>query len=403
MPESKRLVDLVQSRIDDYLMSRAPIVTLISSDLTPLIDYSRQFLSGGKRFRAQFCYWGAQSVLASDFAPETGQEASSESVSKAAGDRTNRAAGAADEAVASAGLEAGAAGLAAVVSTASALEIFHAAALVHDDIIDNSDTRRGAPSAHKLFESLHTREGWAGDPVSFGRASAILLGDLLLGWSDELLDEGLHGLADRAAARRARLEFNRMRTEVTAGQYLDILEERAWLAQPEAELLDRALRVIVFKSAKYSVQAPLVIGAALAGATAAQLGALRTFGLPLGMAYQLRDDLLGVFGDAAVTGKPSGDDLTEGKRTVLIALARERLDDTDKASLDAQLGDPALDAAQIRTLQQLITDSGAVDRVEALIESQVTQALAALQTAPITTEAKQKLRDLTDRVTHRAF
>ena len=384
-------------------MSRAPIVTLISSDLTPLIDYSRQFLSGGKRFRAQFCYWGAQSVLASDFAPETGQEASPESVSKAAGERTNRAAGAADEAVASAGLEAGAAGLAAVVSTASALEIFHAAALVHDDIIDNSDTRRGAPSAHKLFESLHTREGWAGDPVSFGRASAILLGDLLLGWSDELLDEGLHGLADRAAARRARLEFNHMRTEVTAGQYLDILEERAWLAQPEAELLDRALRVIVFKSAKYSVQAPLVIGAALAGATAAQLGALRTFGLPLGMAYQLRDDLLGVFGDAAVTGKPSGDDLTEGKRTVLIALARERLDDTDRASLDAQLGDPALDAAQIRTLQQLITASGAVDRVEALIESQVAQALAALQTAPITAEAKQKLRDLTDRVTHRAF
>lgn len=407
MSESKRLIDLVQSRIDEYLMSRAPIVTLISSDLTPLIDYSRQFLSGGKRFRAQFCYWGAQSVLAADLPPETGQktgqEPGQESVSRAAGERTNRAAGDADEAVASAGLEAGAARLAAVISTASALEIFHAAALVHDDIIDNSDTRRGAPSAHKLFESLHAREGWAGNSVSFGRASAILLGDLLLGWSDELLDEGLYGLADRAAARRARLEFNHMRTEVTAGQYLDILEERAWLAQPEAELLDRALRVIVFKSAKYSVQAPLVIGAALAGASAAQLDALRAFGLPLGMAYQLRDDLLGVFGDATVTGKPSGDDLTEGKRTVLIALARERLDDTDRASLDAQLGDPSLDAAQIRALQQLITASGAVDRVEAFIEAQVAEALAALQTAPITVEAQQKLRDLTDRVTHRAF
>jgi geranylgeranyl diphosphate synthase type I len=159
----------------------------------------------------------------------------------------------------------------------------------------------------------------------------------------------------------------------------------------------------VFKSAKYSVQAPLVIGAALAGASAAQLDALRAFGLPLGMAYQLRDDLLGVFGDATVTGKPSGDDLTEGKRTVLIALARERLDDTDRASLDAQLGDPSLDAEQIRTLQQLITASGAVDRVEALIEAQVAEALAALQTALITVEAQQKLRDLTDRVTHRAF
>ncbi|TFB69684.1 polyprenyl synthetase family protein [Cryobacterium glaciale] len=392
MPESKRLVDLVQSRIDEYLMSREPIVTLISPDLAPLIDYSRQFLSGGKRFRAQFCYWGAQSVLPPDSGPNRGRPAGSEP-----------AAVSTDEGGASAAPAPTADGLAAVVSAASALEIFHAAALVHDDIIDNSDTRRGAPSAHKLFERLHESEGWAGDPVSFGRASAILLGDLLLGWSDELLDEGLWELADQSAARRARLEFNHMRTEVTAGQYLDILEERAWLAQPEAELLDRALRVIVYKSAKYSVQAPLVIGAALAGASTAQLNALRAFGLPLGMAYQLRDDLLGVFGDSAVTGKPSGDDLTEGKRTVLIALARERQGDADRASLDAQLGDPTLDAGQIRALQQVISASGAVERVEALIESQVVEAVAALESAPISAEARQKLLDLTERVTRRAF
>ncbi len=377
-------------------MSRDPIVTLISSDLTPLVDYSRQFLSGGKRFRAQFCYWGAQCVLA----PYSGRKSGSDLGPVVAG---VRAATAVYGAAASTTQAPPTAGLSAIVSAASALEIFHAAALVHDDIIDHSDTRRGAPSAHKLFESLHQSEGWAGDPVSFGRASAILLGDLLLGWSDELLDEGLYELADRTSARRARLEFNHMRTEVTAGQYLDILEERAWLAQPEAELLDRALRVIVYKSAKYSVQAPLVIGAALAGASDAQLDSLRAFGLPLGMAYQLRDDLLGVFGDAAVTGKPSGDDLTEGKRTVLIALARERLGDADRASLDAQLGDSTLNAAQIRALQQLISDSGAVDRVEALIALQVAEALAALQAAPISAVARQKLRDLTDRVTRRAF
>ena len=392
MPESKRLVDLVQSRIDEYLMSREPIVTLISPDLAPLIDYSRQFLSGGKRFRAQFCYWGAQSVLPPDYGAESGQPAANEPADGATG------AGGAGGALAPAPV-----GLTAVVSAASALEIFHAAALVHDDIIDNSDTRRGAPSAHKLFENLHESAGWSGDPGSFGRASAILLGDLLLGWSDELLDEGLWELADQSAARRARHEFNHMRTEVTAGQYLDILEERAWLAQPEAELLDRALRVIVFKSAKYSIQAPLVIGAALAGGSTAQLNALRAFGLPLGMAYQLRDDLLGVFGDAAVTGKPSGDDLTEGKRTVLIALARERLADADRAALDAQLGDPTLDAGQIRALQQLIIASGAVDRVEALIESQVAEALSTLDTAPVSTLARQKLLDLTDRVTRRTF
>ena len=388
MPESKRLVDLVQSRIDEFLMSREPIVTLISSDLTPLIDFSRQFLSGGKRFRAQFCYWGAQTVRAADTGSNSGQS-EGHTPATAAGER-------AAASTAQVPLE-------AVVSAASALEIFHAAALVHDDIIDNSDTRRGAPSAHKLFESLHENEGWSGGPVTFGRASAILLGDLLLGWSDELLDEGLDAVADRPSARRARLEFNRMRTEVTAGQYLDILEERAWLAQPESPLLDRALRVIVYKSAKYSVQAPLVIGAALAGASADQLSSLRAFGLPLGMAYQLRDDLLGVFGDAAVTGKPSGDDLTEGKRTVLIALARERLDDRDRQSLDAQLGDPTLDQAQIRALQELITASGAVERVEALITAQVTEALTALETAPITAPARQTLLDLTDRVTRRAY
>ena len=289
----------------------------------------------------------------------------------------------------------------AVVSAAGALEIFHAAALVHDDIIDNSDTRRGAPSAHKLFESLHENQSWSGGSASFGRASAILLGDLLLGWSDELLDEGLDQVADRDSARRARSEFNHMRTEVTAGQYLDILEERAWLAQPESQLLDRALRVIVYKSAKYSVQAPLVVGAALAGASPAQLSSLRAFGLPLGMAYQLRDDLLGVFGDSAVTGKPSGDDLTEGKRTVLIALARERLNDEARRSLDAQLGDPTLDGAQIRALQELITGSGAVERVETLIAAQVVEALAALKTAPITGAAQQTLLVLTDRVTRR--
>lgn len=361
MAESTRLVELVHSRIDEFLITRIPIVTSISPDLTPFVDFSRQFLSGGKRFRALFCYWGWQSAGA------------------------------------------GAEDLSPAISAAAALEIFHAAALVHDDIIDNSDTRRGAASAHKLFEGMHGANGWAGSEADFGRAAAILLGDLMLGWSDELLDEGLAAAPDAGAARLARAEFNRMRTEVTAGQYLDILEERAWLTQPEAELLDRALRVIIYKSAKYSVQAPLVIGAAIAGASEDQLEALRSFGLPLGIAYQLRDDLLGVFGDAAVTGKPSGDDLREGKRTVLVALARETLDDGPRRMLDDLLGDPALDTAQIAALQQTIIDSGAVDRIEALIAANVAEAVAALEAAPISLAAQAQLRALTEVVTRRAF
>jgi geranylgeranyl diphosphate synthase type I len=194
-----------------------------------------------------------------------------------------------------------------------------------------------------------------------------------------------------------------MRTEVTAGQYLDILEEQAWIVQPESQLLGRALRVITFKSAKYSVQAPLVIGAALAGGSSDQLDALRAFGLPLGIAYQLRDDLLGVFGDASVTGKPSGDDLREGKRTVLVALARETLSQTDRALLDAGLGDKTLDAVRIGVLQRLILDSGAVDRVETLIRDRVAESEAVLDDAPLATGAREQLRTLCSTVTRRAF
>jgi geranylgeranyl diphosphate synthase type I len=360
--ESTRLVDLVHSRIDEFINTRESIVTTIGPDLAPLVDFSRQFLSGGKRFRAQFCHLGWRSVSEGD------------------GDALN-----------------------GIVSAAAALEVFHAAALVHDDIIDNSDTRRGAPSGHRRFESLHGTEGWAGNAADFGRASAILLGDLLLGWSDELLDEGLDATEDRVSARRARAEFNRMRTEVTAGQYLDILEEQAWITQPEDELLDRAVRVIVYKSAKYSVQAPLVIGAALAGADDAELDALRAFGLPLGIAYQLRDDLLGVFGDAAVTGKPSGDDLREGKRTVLIALARQRVSPDDLATVDGLLGRADLTGDQIVALQQIIIDSGAVDRVETLIQQNVAEALVALAGSSMADAIAARLGELAGTVTRRAF
>jgi geranylgeranyl diphosphate synthase, type I len=364
-----RLVDLVQARIEEFLVERSSILRSISPDLSPLESFSERFLSGGKRFRALFCYWGWASVESRGFDPFA-------------------AAGGPDRYP--------------IVSAASALELFHAAALVHDDIIDNSDTRRGAPSAHRLFERLHADGGWAGSSVEFGRASAILLGDLLLGWSDELLDEGLHRLPDRDAARAARAEFIRMRMEVTAGQYLDILEERAWLTRSDEEQRARAELVIVYKSAKYSVEAPLAIGGAIAGASAAQLGALRDFGLPLGIAYQLRDDVLGVYGDPEVTGKPSGDDLREGKRTVLVAIARERLAPGQRRLLDELLGDPGLEAEQVQMLQRTISDSGATDEVERLIAANVARAAAVLTDAPLSREAKSELGSLANAVARRS-
>ena len=281
----------------------------------------------------------------------------------------------------------------AVISAAAALEVFHAAALVHDDLIDNSDTRRGKPAAHRALEASHGAAGWTGDPAAFGRSGAILLGDLLVAWSDDLLEDGLAHV-EASIARAARAQYAVMRREVTIGQFLDIAEESAFSTEPDERHAERALRVASLKSARYSIEQPLAIGAALAGADAAQLAALSAFGHPLGMAFQLRDDVLGVFGDESQTGKPSGDDLREGKRTVLIAYAREALPPSARRIVDELVGDPGLDADQIASLQRTIVDSGALERVETLIADYATSAERALAGAELDNAAVGELRDL---------
>jgi len=367
---STRLVDLVQSRVNEFLAVQGSALVQISADLQVVDDAARGLLAGGKRFRALFCYWGWRSV--SGFAAEH--------------DELDDGDGPA---------------LDAVVSVASALEVFHAAALVHDDIMDNSDLRRGQPSVHRRFEAWHREHSWSGSARQYGDASALLIGDLLLAWSDQLFDAGTRALRNPGAARAARDEFAKMRTEVTVGQYLDMLEETSWLSRPEAELLTRAHRVIVYKSAKYSVEAPLAIGASLADASLPQLGALRAFGLPLGVAFQLRDDLLGVFGNPVVTGKPAGDDLREGKRTVLVTLARQKLPGGSRRLFDELLGDSELDDEQIAMLQNAVRDSGAVEQVERIIAHNVGVATAALVDAPLTRSARDQLGALADAVTRR--
>lgn len=370
MTQSARLVDLVQVQIDEFLDGRAPILAAIADETASFGRFSRDFLRFGKRYRALFCYWGWQAVQGWD-----------------EGDLLGSPTGRRD--------------LPAVVAAASALELFHAAALVHDDLIDDSDTRRGMPAAHRLFENEHRDRNWVGDAARFGRSSAILLGDLLLTWSDELFAQAVDLLPDADNARAARGEFNRMRTDVTAGQYLDIVAEAAWPQVPDATSLSVAERVIVYKSAKYSIEAPLTIGASLGGGSMAQVAALREFGLPLGIAFQLRDDLLGVFGDSDVTGKPAGDDLVEGKRTVLIALARRALPDSSRRTVDELLGDPDLEPAQVATLQETIRVSGAIDEVERMIAVNVERALDAIDQAPLTDDARAELSRLADSVTVR--
>jgi geranylgeranyl diphosphate synthase, type I len=370
MSAGARLVDLVQSRIDEFLDGRSPILASIADDTAPFERFSRDFLRFGKRYRARFCYWGWQAVQGFD------------GIEDPFGDTGRK-------------------DLPAVIGVAAALELFHAAALVHDDLIDASDTRRGMPAAHRLFESEHRSRNWVGDATRFGMSSGLLLGDMLLVWSDELFADSLDQLRDRDDARAARIEFNRMRTDVMAGQYLDIVAEAAWPGVPDGHALEVAERVIVYKSAKYSIEEPLAIGASLGGASMAQLAALRDFGLPLGVAFQLRDDLLGVFGDSELTGKPTGDDLIEGKRTVLIALARRTLPPSARRTVDELLGDPELDDEQIRMLQETIRASGAIDEVERLITANVDRAREAVEDAPIAEDAREALWALADSVTVR--
>ena len=249
--------------------------------------------SGGKRFRAAFCWWG-------------------------------------HHAVAELGDPAGRVDSVSLLRACASLELLHASALVHDDYMDASDVRRGRPATHRAFEQLHREHGWPASPEQYGASAAILLGDLLLSWSDELLRTcGLP--AERVLDALG--YFDLTRSEVVAGQFLDVSAQARGAAD-----VDTAMTVLRYKSAKYSIERPLHIGAALAGASAEQITQLSRFGLPLGEAFQLRDDLLGVFGDPAVTGKPAGDDLIEGKRTVLVSLALDALPGPDAKVLDTALG-----------------------------------------------------------------
>jgi geranylgeranyl diphosphate synthase, type I len=280
-----------------------------------------------------------------------------------------------------------------LVATVAALELVQASALIHDDVMDDSDTRRGEPSMHRRFAADHRHNSWHGDPDAFGTAAAILLGDLCLIWSDDMLNTA--GV-DEAALARARPVFHRMRTEVTAGQYLDMHTQATGDSSTE-----RAAKVAQFKSAKYTVEHPLLLGAALAGADPAVTAAYSGYGLPLGEAFQLRDDVLGVFGDPARTGKPAGDDLREGKRTYLVATAYEAADQAARDDLTAGLGEPRLDAEGVERLREIITGTGALARTERRIAELAEVALEALATVSLDPEAAEVLTELAAAATTR--
>ena len=341
----------------DFLDDRRDFLLGIHPDLALLNEVARgSVLDGGKRLRPTFAYWGWRSVQ-----------------------------------------PAGAPGEQSLLAAAASLELLHACALVHDDVMDSSDTRRGKPAAHVWFATEHARRHWPADAASFGRSGAILLGDLLLSWAEEMFTAAISELpAPRAKAAEA--QFDLMRTEVVAGQFLDVL------AQTRGEFqADEALRVIEFKTSKYTIQRPLLLGAA-AGAADAQLAvALGSYGQALGEAFQLRDDLLGVFGDPELTGKPAGDDLREGKRTLLVALAEERATPRQRELLHSMVGDPALDDLGVQTLRDLLIDSGARLAVEQRIADGAARAEQALDAVAIRPEAGSALLELAHQAAHRTF
>jgi geranylgeranyl diphosphate synthase type I len=347
----------VAQTLGDFVDRQQEALAQVGTDLDPLFDAARAAVDGGKRLRAAFVYWGGRAA--------GGPPALTDDI----------------------------------VRVAAAVELVHASALVHDDVIDASATRRGHPSAHRAFAALR-QPGKATDVVPgtaerFGRAAAILLGDLLLSWSDELFVRS--GFSPKTLMR-GRSAFDLLRKEVVAGQYLDVLAQTRSRSSPA-----NAMRVLLYKSAKYTVERPLQLGAALGKADPDLLLALSSYGVPVGEAFQLRDDLLGVFGKSSVTGKPSGDDIREGKRTLLLARAFDRADARQLAVLDAALGNPEHPEETLADVQTILVETGAVAAVETVISELTSAALVALRHAPLLdAEARTALQTLSDRATNRS-
>lgn len=329
-----------------YLRGRRNGAAHIGPEYDALVAALEEFvLGGGKRLRPVFAYWGWRAVSSDD--PD-----------------------------------------AQVLLLFSALELLHASALVHDDVIDESATRRGRPTTHVKFTALHRDRQWQGSSQRFGMSAAILLGDLALAWADDIV-AAIELPTD--ARRRVRQVWADIRTELLGGQYLDIVGEAS-----AAESIASAMTVNTYKTASYTVSRPLQLGAAAAADRPDVHALFHEVGTDLGLAFQLRDDVLGVFGDPAVTGKPSGDDLRSGKRTVLLGTAIEMADKSDplaanllRSSIGTDLTEP-----QVRDVRAVIEGVGALAAVEEQIDTLTGRALAAVAAAPINAPAKAGLSEL---------
>jgi geranylgeranyl diphosphate synthase type I len=344
----KSVAARVETRLSDFLQDEQERWSTLDGDLnSPLGELTRLVAAGGKRLRPAFCYLAFVGV---------------------GGDENSKR----------------------LLDTQAALELLHASALLHDDIIDGSQTRRGEPTSHTCYIAKHIDSKWAGEPRRFGEGAVILIGDLAFVYADQLMT-GVNSMTAKV--------WNEMRIEVNIGQYLDLLGS----AQRERKL-SKAERVCRYKSGKYTVERPLHLGATLAAPEQADvlLEQLSNYGLPLGDAFQMRDDVLGAFGDStsSLTGKPIGDDLREGKPTPLLAMAFERATAAQRNVLE-KVGAPQMSHQDVSDVQQVIIASGALDALEVKISMLVEQAINAVSKSSLDDEPKGRLIELAEFVSSR--
>ena len=339
----KSIRSAIDQALNEFIQHEDKYLAGIGPELNPVAEAVERFLlNGGKRLRPLFAYVG---LLGAGIQPNK-----------------------------------------SMLNAIASLELVHVCALIHDDVMDGSDTRRGAPSIHKSFEGMHSEKKLVGSPEKFGIASAILIGDLALIWSAQMLHNS--GLTNEELISALPV-YDEMRVELMAGQYLDVYEQSLG-----TQSIERSLKVARFKSGKYTIQRPLHFGAALGKADEGLISTYTNFGIPLGEAFQLRDDLLGIFGDPTQTGKPSGDDLREGKRTVLMAVAMDKSNKTQLEEIKKFFGDPNLTSKQVEQLQEIIIETGAVSHIESMIEEFTSTSLSALNHGGINPIGKGLLTEL---------
>jgi geranylgeranyl diphosphate synthase type I len=343
-PSLSAVVPAVEARIDALLETEMGRWSLVDPELVPPLEALRRFvLEGGKRLRPAFCHWAFVG---------------------AGGDPADPA----------------------VVDAGAALELLHAFALLHDDVMDGSGLRRGQTTVHIDFAARHGTAGWRGEGRRFGEGVAILVGDLAFVYADLLMV---------GAPLSATDIFNELRVELNIGQALDLIGT----AQARRDT-PTARRIACYKSGKYTVERPLHLGAALVGRLGDLAGPLSAYGLPLGEAFQMRDDILGTFGDSTVTGKPVGEDLREGKPTPLLAITTDRADAAGRQLLD-RVGSADLDADEVSAIQTLMVETGARAETERLVDELAAEAVAALDRAGLAPEATAALTELAAFVAHR--